>query len=251
MKRPPAFLLLPALFAAPAASAGVLDALKERGAAVRPLGARGGLDGHFVTLPNGESYALYVAPGGHAVAGLLYDPDGGLVTSRQLAGLPGGRPAARPESGFSGDAALFRSTLSAFGFTVGDRGPTVAAFADPECRWSNATVASLAREARRGRLRLRVMPLGILGAASARRAAAIASSPDPERAWFDPARASDPRPDGALAVERNDRIFDLWRKGGVPLLLWRDGERIAWRVGDVGDARLWLRRAFRRDADGE
>ena len=244
-------LLVPALLAAAPAAAGVLDALKERGATARPLGERGGLAGHLVTLADGSSYALYLTPGGFAVAGLLYDPDGGLVTARQLAGLPGA--AGAPASGFSGNAALFRSTLSAFGFTVGDRGPTVAAFADPECRWSNATVASLAREARRGELRLRVMPLGILGAASARRAAAIASSPDPERAWFDPARASEPRPEGALAVERNDLLFDRWRKGGVPLLLWRrpqDG-RVGWRVGDVGDARLWLRRAFRRDGDGD
>lgn len=245
-------LLLPALLAAAPAAAGVLDALKERGATARPLGERGGLHGHLVTLADGSSYALYLTPGGFAVAGLLYDPDGGLVTARQLAGLPGGADrTAPPASGFSGNAALFRSTLSAFGFTVGDRGPLVAAFADPACSWSNAAVAALAREARRGELRLRVMPLGILGAASARRAAAIASSPDPERAWFDPARASEPRPEGALAVERNDLLFDRWRKGGVPLLLWRDGGRIAWRVGDVGDARLWLRRAFRRDADGD
>ena len=245
--RPP-FLLLPALLAAAPAAAGVLDALKERGAAVRPLGNLGGLAGHLVTLADGSSYALYTTPDGHAVAGLLYDPDGELVTSRQLAGLPG--EGGRLEAP-SGNEALLRSTLSAAGFTVGDRGPLVAAFADPECRWSNAAVASLAREARRGELRLRVIPLGILGAASARRAAAIASSPDPERAWFDPARASEPRPGGALAVERNDRIFDLWRKGGVPLLLWRDGERIAWRVGDVDDARAWLRRTFGGDDDGE
>lgn len=239
----PPLLLLPALLAAAPAAGGVLDALKERGAAVRPLGERGGLDGHLVTLADGSSYALYLTPAGFAVAGLLYDPDGKLATPRRLAGPPA--------RGFSRNAALFRSTLSAFGFTVGDRGPVVAAFADPACRWSNATVAALAGEARRGELRLRVIPIGVLGGEAARRAAAIASSPDPAAAWFDPARASEPRPGGAFAVERNDRIFDLWRKGGVPLLLWRDGERIAWRVGDVGDARAWLRRAFRRDSDGE
>ena len=242
-------LLLPALFG-PAAGQDVISALKEKGASIRPLGERGGLAGHLVTLSGGESYTLYLTPDGHAVAGLLYDPGGGLVTSRQLAGSPPATAAPRDgaqPAGPGSAAALFRDTLSAFGFTIGARGPIVAVFADPGCRWSSATVAALAGEARRGEIRLRVVPLGLLGGTSAARAAAVASSSDPAAAWFDPAQASEPRPDGALAVERNDWIFDRWRKGGVPLILWRrpaDG-RIGWRVGDVGDARRWLRRTFR------
>ena len=72
----------------PAARAGQPDlvgALRARGAQIVPLGVRGGLSGYLVTPPNGAGYSLYVTGDGHGVAGLLYRPDGVLLTGRQLA----------------------------------------------------------------------------------------------------------------------------------------------------------------------
>ena len=231
-----------------AAVAGVRDepamvaALRERGARILALGERGGLSGHFVELADGEAYGLYLTPDGHAVAGLLYGPDGTLVTGRQIAAARGstgggiGANTARPAvdstdnheisvSGRShgGDEPLIERTLqlteparlahlyrdelevpnaeapdtevytevlfersaSAFGFTLGRSGPLVLLFADPACRWSRSAAARLGRAALDGRLRLRVIPVGVLGAASAREAAAIASATDPALAWFE------------------------------------------------------------------
>ena len=138
-----------------------------------------------------------------------------------------------------GDA-LFQRAVSAFGFTLGRAGPPVVAFADPGCRWSRSAVARLAQPALAGRLRLHVVPVGVLGAASARDAAAIASAGDPAMAWFDGTVAAGSAA-GARRIERNNALFDAWGPGAVPLIVWqtRDG-RVAHSLGDIDDLDAWL-----------
>ena len=80
--------LLPGPAASEPALPGPAAALAEAGAHLRPLGTAGGLEGFWVTPSSGAPYALYVAPSGHAVAGLLYDPEGRPVTAGQLRGTP-------------------------------------------------------------------------------------------------------------------------------------------------------------------
>ena len=62
----------------------VVDVLRERGARLTMLGVKGGVSGWFVELRDGDAYSLYVTPEGYSVAGLLYAPDGGLLTRTQL-----------------------------------------------------------------------------------------------------------------------------------------------------------------------
>ena len=189
---------------------GLVSALRANGAEVVPLGARGGLKGYFVTPVRGGGYGLYVTGDGHAVAGLLYGPDGTEITGAQLAaaragegsadergaGPPrtGGTPvvsahaeieSSAPPSSSSTAAALFERSAAAFGFTLGERGPVVVLLGDAACPWSRSAAARLGREALAGRLQLRVVPVAVLGAAAARRAVAIAAHPDPARAWFE------------------------------------------------------------------
>ena len=71
---------------------GLVSALRANGAEIVPLGARGGMNGYFVTPAKGAGYSLYVTEDGHAVAGLLYGPDGMEITGAQLAAAR--RPAA-------------------------------------------------------------------------------------------------------------------------------------------------------------
>ncbi len=260
----------------------VVSALRSNGASILSLGKRGGLDGHFVELPDGDAYGLYLTPDGHAVAGLLYGPDGTLLTGRQIeaarsedsdgiakaavrpgsavapagedstdAGLYDGevRPGGATQIAHAypddpvvpGVEALFERSISAFGFTLGRAGPPVAVFADPGCRWSRAAVARLARLALDGRLQLHIVPIGVMGAASAQEAAAIASAADPALAWFEgaPGPAS---PEGGQRIERNNALFDAWGAGAVPLIAWRapDG-RVGHQLGDLDDVDLWLR----------
>ena len=156
-----------AIPAARAAEPDLVSALRDQGAQIMPLGPRGGLAGYLVTPVGGAGYSLYVTGDGHGVAGLLYGPDGVLITGGQLAAVRGeNRPAgAAPssasgapnptanvegagvrDSGASAEAAmpdtsagvsravLFERSASAFGFTLGERGPLVVLFGDPLCR---------------------------------------------------------------------------------------------------------------------
>ena len=251
----------------------VVAALRANGARIMALGERGGLSGHFVELADGDAYGLYLTPDGHAVAGLLYGPDGALITGSQIAAARGaaggGAIPARAALGASGNddvlatdptvfahgyeygpdvpdadapgiEMLFERSGAAFGFTLGRRGPLVVLFADPACRWSRSAVARLGRPALDGRLSLRVVPVGVLGAASAREAAAIASAPDPALAWFEGAGAS-ARPEGGRQIAHNNAVYDQWGVGAVPLIVWRGADgRIAHRLGDLDDLGAWL-----------
>ena len=253
----------------------MVAALRANGARVLALGERGGLQGHLVEVGDGEAYGLYLTPDGHAVAGLLYGPDGSLLTGRQIAaargargegigwaeerfvsaaavagevstagGLQGGVQLAHAyadDAVVPGIEALFERSVSGFGFTIGRAGPAVAVFADPACRWSRAAVARLARAALDRRLQLRVIPVGVLGAASAREAAAIASAADPALAWFEGATGP-AEPEGGRRIARNNALFDAWGAGAVPLVAWRgmDG-RADHRVGDIEDVDAWLK----------
>ena len=271
----------------------VVSALRANGARILTLGEQGGLRGHFVELANGDAYGLYVTPDGHAVTGLLYGPDGTLLTGRQIEAArgergaaaemltaQGARPTARDseisavnwrsgakasaggavgfadayssghnvsavEASDQGDrldqgVPLFRRAVSAFGFTLGHTGPLAVAFADPGCRWSRSAVARLARLALDGRLRLHAVPVGVLGSASAREAAAIASAGDPAMAWFEGA-AGPASPEGGRRIARNNALFDAWGAGAVPLIAWRTAEgRVAHSLGDIDDLDAWL-----------
>ena len=265
------------------AQVGIVAALRAKGAEVLPLGALGGLDGYMVTLKSGEVYSLYVTADGHGVAGLLYGPDGAMITGRQLAAARGAErivreadvppaassqdrtvarenraavddktPAARaspvPGAALSDAAALFEQTAAAFGFTIfgmggvpGENEPLLATvFADPQCPWSRTVVARLGEAALGGRLRLRVVPVALLGAESARRAAGIASSGDPVLAWFSktpPLMTSA----GRARIERNNAIYGAWGVRVVPLTVWQTADGGVGRlVGDIADIEAWL-----------
>ena len=262
---------------------GIIAALRAKGAAILALGERGGLDGHFVQLSDGDAYGLYLTPDGYAVTGLLYAPDGTLVTGRQIAAAegnatvssaavdggdairsgsrlggrdeslaPGPRDAGVPpepvrlahldtgESYLPDAEALFERSASAFGFTMGRSGPPVVLFADPACRWSRSAAVRLGHAALDGRLRLRVVPVGVLGAASAREAAAIASAADPALAWFEGTRVH-AEPAGARRIEDNNALYDRWGANAVPLIAWRSGNgRVVHRLGDMDDPAAWL-----------
>ena len=263
-----------AIPAARAAEPDLVSALRDQGAQIVPLGPRGGLAGYLVTPVGGAGYSLYVTNDGHGVAGLLYGPDGVLLTGGQLAAVRGENrlagaapssasgapnPAANVEgagvrdSGASTEAvtpdtatgvsraALFERSASAFGFTLGERGPLVVLFGDPLCPWSRSAVARIGREAMAGKLRLHVVPVALLGAASAHRAAGIAASSNPAQAWF----ARTDGPSGVQARERiagNNALFDAWGERSVPLIAYRAMQGgIAHRVGDIADLGAWLR----------
>ena len=253
----------------------LVSALRANGAQIVPLGARGGVTGYFVTPARGAGYSLYVTESGHAVAGLLYGPDGSELTGAQLAaaragdtraGDTGAGPAgtaaretaatsaavvAHAETASAGRLSsspsltrLFERSAAAFGFTLGGRGPLVVLLGDPTCSFSRSAAARLGREALDGRLQLRVVPVAVLGADAARRAAAVAAHPEPARAWFEGGGRTDGT--GAERIARNNALFDQWGVTAVPLIAWqtRDGA-VVHRIGDIDDVGAWLRDTLR------
>ena len=247
---------------------GLVSVLRANGAEIVPLGARGGVNGYFVTPAKGAGYSLYVTDDGHAVAGLLYGPDGMELTGAQLAAARAGDAGAGPAhaaarekaatsaaviahaaSGSAGRPSssasltrLFERSAAAFGFTLGERGPLVVLLGDPTCSFSRSAAARLGRAALDGRLQLRVVPVAVLGADAARRAVAIAAHREPARAWFEGGGAADrtlvpetlvpetlgPKT-GAERIARNNALFDEWGASAVPLIAWRTRDP---RAGD-------------------
>ena len=264
------------------AGTGLVARLRARGARLTGLGERSGLEGWLVELGGGDAYTLYVAKDGHAVAGLMYRPDGGLVTGSQLkaAGQEGtgvrgrggdeigsqgqsevahvagssqgsesggGFSVVRPGGGVRGKTApagLFAKSVQVFGFTLGNRGKIVVVFADPGCRWSKEVVQELGRHATAGRFRLRVIPVGVLGARSATAAIRIVSSPDPALAWDGRDVAAAHRA-GGMWVEENNGVFDRWGENAVPLIVWPDRKGgYVYRVGVIPDVPRWVEEVF-------
>ena len=257
--------LLPGPAPADPAPPGPAAALAEAGAHLRPLGTAGGLEGFWVTPARGAPYALYVAPSGHAVAGLLYDPDGRPVTAGQLRGMsaapadqaeilsawseappgaPAQAPAPAPSCGRDPESErLFRTASAAPGaFELGGSGREVVLFADTTCPWSRSTAAVLAGSALSGALRLTVVPVGVLGPRSRSRAAAVVGAADPARAWFGAAEpAGEPGPLAARTARANAALFDGWASDSVPLTVWRDRSGSVCRhAGDIADAAAFL-----------
>ena len=217
-----------------------IRALRSRGVKVTSLGAHGNLEGWFVELGPENSYSLYTAPGGYSVAGLLYGPDGVLVTRDQIASAAPRPPASRPTEPPGADSDLLARAENAAGFTLGDAGPHVVIFADAACPWSRSATASLAARALQGTLRLRVIPVGVLGERSRQRAMSILAHARPDLAWFGDGQAS-PTAAARELLNANNTAFDGWGENFVPLVAWRTSAgEIRRRTGEIADIDAWL-----------
>ena len=232
----------------------VIAELRASGASVTALGERGGLAGWLVRLRDGSRYSLYVTEGGYSVAGLLYGPKGEALTPGQLqragAAADAGARVARgpvrdiPLGAKRAPAGLFERSVAAFGFTLGHSGPMAVTLADPGCEFSRSTVEELGRKAVAGRFRLHVVPVGVLGAASAEMAVRIAASADPALAWFGRDVAPVHRAGGQW-VEANNELFEAWGENAVPLIAWTSpaGAKV-YTVGEIGDVERWTTEVF-------
>ena len=224
----------------------MVRALRSKGIQVIPLGRHGKLEGWLVELAADNSYTLYTSPEGYAVAGLLYGPDGALLTAGQLAASgrnpvrPGKSPASSPPAPADDGADLLARAALAAGFTLGREGPSVTLFGDPTCPWSRSAAATLADRALQGDLRLRIIPVGVLGERSRQLAAAILAHARPDQAWFGHV-AGDPTDAARAQLAANNAAFDAWGENFVPLIAWRSADgKIRRHTGEIGDIDAWL-----------
>ena len=211
-----------ALLAGPATAWEVVDRLRASGAVLHELGRVAGLEGYWVEPASGGGWPLYVTDTGHAIAGLLHDASGRLLTVDQVANLETSRD-------------HVRESIDHAAFTVGTAGSDVVVFADPACSWSRATVARFAMAALEGHLVLHVVPVAILGHDSAEMARAVIAAEDPAGAWF----AASPGGDGSgdEHIEANNRLLADLGGRAVPLVMRADGTL---HEGAISDPVAWL-----------
>ena len=113
-------------------------------------------------------------------------------------------------------------------------------FGDPTCPWSRSAAATLADRALKGALRLRIIPVGVLGEESRRRAAAVLAHARPDQAWFAHV-AGDPTDAARAQLATNNAAFNAWRENFVPLIAWRSADgKIRRHTGEIGDIDAWL-----------
>ncbi len=247
---------------------GIVTLLRESGASVEAIGVTPGLTGWHVTRSADDDdpgYTLYVTASGHAVAGVLYDAQGVVLTVDQL------RAADERErqKNAAPDAAMWVPDASAVpldpdyhspethplsrgdfatalsppppttGFSLGQAGPVVHVFADPTCSFSRITVARFAQAAIGGKVRLTVIPLALLGADSAYQALAAVGE-EGGHAWF-AREAAEPTPVTSAAVRQNNQAHAATGLDVVPVVrtfsaggAWHD------RAGAVSDVAGFL-----------
>ena len=221
----------------------IVTLLRESGAVVEAIGTTPGLSGWHVTRPaddNDPGYTLYVTDSGHAVAGVLYGPDGVVLTIDQIrdaemrererglapqmqsppdassVALDPDAPTPEPIIRAPGDLAGAHAPPPTSGFTLGQAGPVVHVFADPTCSFSRSTVARFAQAALGGKVRLTVIPVALLGADSAYQALAAVDE-EGGHAWFARA-AAEPTPATSAAVRQNNQAHAATGLDVVPVV---------------------------------
>jgi len=218
--------------AASAADPSIVTLLRESGAKVEAIGSTPGLTGWHVTRQGDDDpgYTLYVTASGHAVAGVLYDAQGVVLTVDQLraAETHARRDAAEPDASMwippatavdlepERTSAPYSPPPPTTGFTLGQAGPVVHIFADPTCPFSRSTVARFAHVALAGKLRLTVIPVALLGTESAYQALAAVGE-EGGHAWFARA-AAEPTPVTSAAVRQNNQAHAATGLDVVPVV---------------------------------
>ena len=231
---------------APATSAG---AVPSRKGAAMSRGSPGGVPGAAVPARPQPSAAAPVPPA------VVSGSPGPLSTARRSAGVEEtapSRPVTRSVAGHrvAGEAALLRRTREAPGIELLEGSPVLHVIADPGCGPSRAWIDTLLRYGAAG-FGLRILPVGLMGAASARAALWILEQPDRAAAWH--ATAGRPIGDGDLAgtsadlLAGNNALFAAWRGRVLPLSLRAVPEGVERIDGVPGDAAALVRRLVLED----
>lgn len=222
--------------------------------AARPAGARPSTREPVAAAPVSPAAAPGTVSG---TPGLLATgprgPDPARTTSApETAASSLSRSGALPGTGHRtpGEAALLRRTREAPGIELLAGFPVLHVIADPGCGPSRAWIDTLLRYRTAG-FGLRVLPVGLMGAASARAALWILEQPDRAAAWH--ATAGRPISDGDLAgtsadlLAGNNALFAAWRGRVLPLSLRAVPEGVERIDGVPGDAAALVRRLVLED----
>lgn len=238
-----------------------IDALAKQGAQVRYLGRERGLDG-WLAIKQGQEQYFYVLPDGSAfVMGLLFDADGKLLTTGQLAALRKSagsdvldlldKTAEDAQAKRQEEASKFKTPSERLYVDVegsnwiplGDaRAPYLYAFVDPRCPHCHEFINDVRKAyIESGRLQVRLIPVGFNPQSKAQ-AAFLLSAANPQDLWFrhmDGDEQALPAKEGIgqQGVEMNMAIMQAWKFDVTPLIVYRsaggDIKLVRGRANDV------------------
>lgn len=223
-----------------------LKNLSAEGAQIRYLGREYGFDA-WLTVKNGQEQYFYVLPDRSAfLMGVLFDPQGKLVTVEQVSRLRQSGDDILEQMGesefekmrnktpeekyelLSSSEKLFYDIEQSNWVPIGRMGaPVVYAFVDPQCPHCHNLMTTL-REGKYfqdGKIQVRLIPVGFRQETIAQ-AAYLIAAPDPQERWF---RHMEGDPDALPAkagindqgVQRNMAIMQSWKFNVTPLIIYR------------------------------
>lgn len=226
-----------------------LEVLVDRGAQVRFLGRRHGMDG-WIAIYQGQEQYYYVTPDGSGfVTGILFDADGKMATVEQVRDLQkqGGAVldflAADPpeEKSLSERKAetqdlfkykspaerLFTEVENSNWIALGNpQAPVLYAFMDPQCPHCHDFMQDLRKDyLETGLVQLRLIPVGFRKETLAQ-AAFLLAAPDAEERWYkhlDGDTSALPAKENisTQGVQKNLALMQAWEFNVTPLTVYR------------------------------
>lgn len=223
-----------------------IQTLVDQGAQIRYLGRDQGLDG-WVTIKNGQEQYFYVKPDRSAfLTGLLFGENGEVITIDQVQRLraqgdtlldtlaadvpdaPASVAASNADYDFkSPSEQLFSDIENSNWVPLGEIGAPVAyAFIDPQCPHCHAFIDALRKDyLAKGRIQLRLIPVGFKPETMAQ-AAFLIASPNPQERWFrhmdgDETALPAKGEINEQGVQRNLAIMQSWNFSATPMIVYR------------------------------
>lgn len=219
--------------------------LVDKGAQIRYLGKRNGLDG-WITIFQGQEQYYYVTPDQKGfVMGVLFDADGNMATVDQVRDLQkqGGEildmlavaPDKPKEEVTSVQDAFKYKTPAERMFTdvensnwvkLGkDGAPVIYSFVDPQCPHCHEFLKDLKADyIDKGLIQVKIIPVGFRAETLAQ-AAFLLASPDAESKWYKHLDGSEPLPAktdvSTQGVQKNLALMQAWKFTATPLSVYR------------------------------
>lgn len=226
--------------------------LVDRGAQIKYLGKRHGMDG-WITIYQGQEQYYYVTPDKEGfVMGVLFDKDGGMATVQQVRELQaqGGEVldflAMDAEAGASKPASvstaveyktpaekMFADVENSNWIALGNPdAPAVYSFVDPQCPHCHEFMNDLRKDyIEKGLIQVRIIPVGFRDETLAQ-AAFLLAAPDAEKRWYShlDGDAKALPVDSAIStqgIQKNLALMQAWKFTVTPLSIYRD------RAGEI------------------
>lgn len=221
--------------------------LVDRGAQIKYLGKRHGMDG-WITIYQGQEQYYYVTPDKEGfVMGVLFDKNGTMATVEQVRKLQaeGGdvldflavdKTEAPKTLESVKDAAqtyqspaekMFADVESSNWIALGDAGaPVIYSFVDPQCPHCHDFMADLRKNyIDKGLIQVRIVPVGF-SAQSLAQAAFLLASPDAEERWFkhlDGDKEALPTDNdiSTQGIQKNLALMQAWKFTVTPLSVYK------------------------------